>query len=57
LGSVILGGLLVSTVFTLFLVPMLFSLSFEMRDRILKRPLASNAPIETPSEPEMVSAS
>lgn len=30
LGSVVLGGLLVSTVFTLFLVPTIFSLSFDM---------------------------
>jgi hydrophobic/amphiphilic exporter-1 (mainly G- bacteria), HAE1 family len=32
LGSVVLGGLLVSTIFTLFLVPALFSLSMEMKD-------------------------
>ena len=31
LGMVVLSGLLVSTCFTLFLVPMLFSLAFEMR--------------------------
>ena len=32
LGSVVVGGLLVSTIFTLFLVPMLFTLTFEMRE-------------------------
>lgn len=37
LGSVVLGGLLVSTVFTLFLVPMLFSLMYESRLRISGR--------------------
>lgn len=35
LGSVILGGLLLSTVFTLFLVPLLFSLAFELRSMIM----------------------
>lgn len=34
LGSVVIGGLLVSTVFTLFLVPSLFSLTLEVRERI-----------------------
>ena len=34
LGSVVLGGLVVSTVFTLLLVPMLFSLAFETRQRL-----------------------
>jgi HAE1 family hydrophobic/amphiphilic exporter-1 len=37
LGSVLLGGLMVSTVFTLFLVPSLFSLALEMRDAIAAR--------------------
>jgi HAE1 family hydrophobic/amphiphilic exporter-1 len=37
LGSVLLGGLIVSTVFTLFLVPSLFSLALEMRDWIASR--------------------
>jgi len=32
LGSVVLGGLLVSTVFTLFLVPTLFSLTMDTKD-------------------------
>jgi len=37
LGSVLLGGLIVSTVFTLFLVPSLFSLALEVRDGIAER--------------------
>jgi len=37
LGSVVVGGLLVSTVFTLFLVPALFSLVLEMRQRLRAR--------------------
>jgi HAE1 family hydrophobic/amphiphilic exporter-1 len=37
LGSVLLGGLMVSTVFTLFLVPSLFSLALEMRDAVASR--------------------
>ena len=37
LGSVLLGGLLVSTVFTLFLVPSLFSLALEIRDSVATR--------------------
>ncbi len=45
LGSVLLGGLLVSTVFTLFLVPSLFSLALEVRDSI-----ASRVPILRPTE-------
>jgi HAE1 family hydrophobic/amphiphilic exporter-1 len=37
LGSVLLGGLMVSTVFTLFLVPSLFSLALETRDWVATR--------------------
>jgi len=37
LGSVVLGGLLVSTIFTLVLVPTLFSLALEGRERMLER--------------------
>jgi len=37
LGSVVLSGLLVSTVFTLFLVPMLFGLVYEFREHTLPR--------------------
>jgi HAE1 family hydrophobic/amphiphilic exporter-1 len=44
LGSVVVGGLSVSTVFTLFVVPTLFSLLLEIRSRLgrsQKRPLPS----------------
>lgn len=37
LGSVVLGGLLVSTVFTLFLVPTLFSLTLDVKERLVGR--------------------
>ena len=37
LGSVLLSGLLVSTLFTLFLVPMLFGLVYEARMHVLAR--------------------
>ncbi len=37
LGSVVVGGLLVSTVFTIFLVPALFSLVLEMRSGLSRR--------------------
>jgi HAE1 family hydrophobic/amphiphilic exporter-1 len=35
IGSVVLGGLMVSTIFTLFVVPALFSLAMDLR---VKRP-------------------
>jgi hydrophobic/amphiphilic exporter-1 (mainly G- bacteria), HAE1 family len=44
LGSVILGGLLVSTVFTLFLVPTLFSLTMDFKEllaRLFRHPAAA----------------
>ena len=37
LGSVVLGGLIVSTLFTLILVPILFSLTLEARDAVARR--------------------
>ena len=37
LGSVVVGGLAVSTLFTLFLVPALFSLVLEARERLSRR--------------------
>ncbi len=37
LGSVVTGGLVLSTVFTLFLVPAMFSLSLDVREAILRR--------------------
>ncbi len=50
LGSVVVGGLLVSTVFTLFLVPMLFTLTFELREQVweriwLRRPGGAGGPV------------
>jgi len=56
LGSVMLGGLVVSTVFTLILVPTLFSLTLDVRhlaDRIFRRtpqlPLPKSRVVTTPS--------
>ncbi len=37
LGSVVTGGLLVSTLFTLVLVPLLLSLTFDMKDAVASR--------------------
>jgi len=37
LGSVVVGGLVVSTVFTLFLVPALFSLVLDLREALARR--------------------
>ena len=37
LGAVVLGGLLISTVFTLFLVPTLFSLALRTKSAVLER--------------------
>jgi hydrophobic/amphiphilic exporter-1 (mainly G- bacteria), HAE1 family len=51
LGSVVLGGLLVSTIFTLFLVPTLFSLFMDAFGRE-EHPIAS----ESPDAPEEVFA-
>lgn len=36
LGSVVLGGLVVSTVFTLFLVPSLFSLTLDAKHALIR---------------------
>jgi HAE1 family hydrophobic/amphiphilic exporter-1 len=36
LGSVVVGGLLVSTVFTLFLIPALLSLALDIADQLKK---------------------
>jgi HAE1 family hydrophobic/amphiphilic exporter-1 len=37
LGSVVVGGLIVSTIFTLFLVPALFSLALDIRAALGRR--------------------
>jgi HAE1 family hydrophobic/amphiphilic exporter-1 len=44
LGSVLLGGLLVSTIFTLVFVPTLFRLFMDLRDRVFSHP---SEPAET----------
>ena len=44
LGSVVVGGLAVSTLFTLFLVPAVFSLAMDMRAaarRVRSRPVVA----------------
>ena len=46
LGSVVVGGLVVSTLFTLFLVPALFSLTLQVKSAIGER-LASLRPAES----------
>ena len=52
LGSVVLGGLLVSTIFTLFLVPTLFSLTMGTKDwlvqLLLRRPAAESVTSDGP---------
>jgi len=54
LGSVIVGGLLFSTIFTLFLVPALFSLTIGARARIVEwlRGLRPIKPAEAPAPAE-----
>jgi HAE1 family hydrophobic/amphiphilic exporter-1 len=48
LGSVVVGGLIVSTLFTLFLVPALFSLVLETRAALASR--LADVLAEEPSE-------
>lgn len=68
LGSVVIGGLLVSTIFTLVLVPLLFSLVLEMRQgfglalargrrgaRVPTAPRRDHAARRAPSEPVLAS--
>ena len=45
LGSVILGGLVVSTILTLFLVPAFFSLVMDARGLICRQPLTRPQPV------------
>jgi HAE1 family hydrophobic/amphiphilic exporter-1 len=49
LGSVVLGGLLVSTIFTILLVPTLFSLTMGAKGSLVR--LFWPAPVSVPSEP------
>ncbi len=56
LGSVVLGGLLVSTIFTLFLVPTLFSLMIEFKQWLaslfgLRSDLPASAPVQLEPTP------
>ncbi|MCA9133092.1 MAG: efflux RND transporter permease subunit, partial [Planctomycetales bacterium] len=58
LGSVVLGGLVVSTVFTLFLVPTLFSLTVDLRELLARlwvgRPERAAATMEqAPSDSDL----
>ena len=48
LGCVVLGGLVVSTMLTLFLVPSFFSLLMELRRRWSRRGSAKQPPAESP---------
>jgi hydrophobic/amphiphilic exporter-1 (mainly G- bacteria), HAE1 family len=55
LGSVVIGGLVVSTVFTLFLVPALFSLVLDLRAVVARRvPAVARVAPETKSPASMV---
>ncbi len=49
LGSVVVGGLIVSTIFTLFLVPALFSLTFDIRAALSARLHGLLHPAEHPT--------
>ena len=53
LGSVVVGGLLVSTAFTLFLVPTLFSLTMDAKGKLVRllRIRASQSPIDSSASP------
>ena len=50
IGSVVLGGLITSTLFTLFLVPSLFSLTLEIKEWILKALRAPSGSTQTPTD-------
>jgi HAE1 family hydrophobic/amphiphilic exporter-1 len=50
LGSVVVGGLIVSTVFTLVLVPAMFSLMLDARSYVTARLSGFLQPVERPSE-------
>jgi HAE1 family hydrophobic/amphiphilic exporter-1 len=53
LGSVVIGGLLLSTVFTTFIVPAMFSLALDLRAAVLARlRRAAGAPLDRPAEAE-----
>lgn len=50
LGSVILGGLLVSTLFTLFLVPAVFVLMMDIKSRLVEKLFGSGEQSENPAD-------
>ena len=56
LGSVVIGGLLVSTVFTLFLVPMLFTLTFELHEQVLQQSWLTRLRTATAPAPRVATA-
>ena len=51
LGSVVIGGLLVSTIFTLLLVPLLFSLLTDLQRSLQRRPKKERKQAEVPATP------
>lgn len=51
LGSVVLGGLALSTVFTLFVVPAMFSLSLDIRSAVVRSLSGRFRPAERPLPP------
>ncbi len=52
LGSVVIGGLLVSTIFTLLLVPLLFSLLTDLQRRLMRKPAGGKTVKKTePTKP------
>jgi len=53
LGSVVLGGLLVSTVFTLFLVPVLFCLTYEFQEWAFRAMSAGRSQRESEGSTEL----
>ena len=50
LGGVVVGGLILSTVFTLFLVPAMFSLSMDLKHALTSRIRSLALPAEQPAE-------
>ena len=57
LGAVILGGLLFSTVFTLIVVPAMFTLFLDAQERVLAALRQGPAAVTTPQRREPVPAS
>ncbi len=55
LGSVLLGGLLVSTIFTLVLVPSMFSLAYQLFSWIQRKPVVYDSRSAAPPAPSRLS--